>query len=148
MVGIGDVAPDFSLPDQNGHVVSLSGFRGRPVVLYFYPRAMTPGCTREAQGFQSHEPDLTAHRVAVLGISVDSTDRQKEFSDRCHLAFPLLSDTQRSVAKAYGVLGIFGMAKRVTFLLDPEGKVVDVVVGMRPGPHVEAAMRRFASPPA
>ncbi len=147
MIGIGDVAPDFSLPDQNGRSVSLSSYRGRPVVVYFYPRAMTPGCTREAQDFQSHAADLSSRQVTILGISVDSTDRQREFSDRCHLAFPLLSDSDRSVARAYGVLGMLGMARRVTFLLDSEGKVLDVVEGMRPGPHVQAALRRFAAPP-
>ncbi len=146
MLQPGDVAPGFTLPDQNGRPVSLANYRGRAVVLYFYPRAMTPGCTREARGFRARESDLTAHGAAVVGISVDSTNRQKEFSDRCRANFPMLSDADKTVARAYGVLGIFGMAKRVTFLLDAEGKIVEVVEGMRPAPHIDAAVRRFAGP--
>ncbi|MEM0129668.1 MAG: peroxiredoxin [Thermoplasmata archaeon] len=147
MIEVGQEAPDFTLPDQNGRPVTLSSFRGRPVILYFYPKADTPGCTRETIDFAQSIPRLETSGAQVIGVSVDPIDRQRGFADRCHAAFPLLSDSDRSVARRYGVLGLFQMARRVTFLLDAEGRVLEIVQGMLPGPHVTAAVRRFGAAP-
>ena len=147
MIAVGDLAPDFRLRDQHGTEVQLSELRGRPVVLYFFPKANTPGCTRETIDFARSLPQLEGRGTHVLGISVDSVATQEKFAARCAASFPLLSDSDREVARRYGVLGLFHMAKRVTFILDGNGRVVQVVEGMRPGPHVAAALARFGPAP-
>lgn len=147
MVDVGDLAPDFALADQDGATFRLGEHRGHPVILYFFPKAMTAGCTRETEGFASHQADLDRVHAEVVGVSVDGVDRQHAFAERCRVSFRLLSDPGGTVARAYGVRGFLGMAKRVTFFLDAEGHVVEVVEGMLPGPHVRAAVDRFVRPP-
>ena len=146
MIAVGQQAPDFSANVADGSRISLSAFRGHPVVLYFYPKANTTGCTLEARGFTEHFPEFQRAGVAVIGVSVDSVDSQKSFADKCAIPFPLVSDADRSIARQYGVLGLLGMAKRVTFLLDAGGTVTEVIEGMMPGPHVKRALERIRSP--
>jgi peroxiredoxin Q/BCP len=129
----GDVAPDFTLKDQTGRSVTLSGLRGKRVVLYFYPKADTPGCTKEACSFRD-APRFAAD-VTVLGVSKDSVDSQKKFSEKNRLSFPLLADSNGAVIAAYGVAGLFGLAKRRTFLIDSKGKVAKVIEDVHSAVH-------------
>ncbi len=142
MLAVGDVAPDFTAPTADGSSLTLSGLRGRPVTLFFYPKANSPGCTAETRGFTRLYRELSARGHAVVGISVDSVEAQRSFRDRCSVPFPLVSDSDRAIARRYGVLGLLGVAKRVTFFLDADGRVVDVLQGVLPGPHVRRAAER------
>lgn len=122
----GQPAPGFELPDQNGKMHSLESYRGRWVVLYFYPKDDTPGCTQEACLFRDDLHKLTALGAQVIGVSVDDTASHAEFAKKYHLPFPLLSDNGGKVATQYGALqnlGLFKFAKRYTFLIDPQGKL-------------------------
>ena len=122
----GKSAPLFSLPDQNGKVHSLGDYQGRWVVLYFYPKDDTPGCTQEACEFRDDLHKLTALGAQVIGVSVDDTASHAEFAKKYHLPFPLLADKDGRIADSYGALrnlGLIKFAKRYTFLIDPQGKV-------------------------
>lgn len=122
----GTPAPGFSLPDQHGTPVTLDRFRGRWVVLYFYPKADTPGCTEEACKFRDDLAQLTRLGAQILGVSVDDTQAQSAFAEKYHLPFPLLSDHDGKVAASYGAIsdwGIVSFAKRYTFLIDEKGTV-------------------------
>src|SRR5277367_5685347 len=103
MIEQGDEAPDFELPDQNGHTVKLSDFRGQPVVVYFYPKADTPGCTTQACGVRDHRADYAKIGATVLGVSPDPVKPIAKFVDKFDLGFPLLSDEGHAVAEQYGV---------------------------------------------
>jgi peroxiredoxin Q/BCP len=103
MIDAGDEAPDFELPDQDGRAVRLSDLRGRPVVVYFYPKADTPGCTTQACGVRDHQPDYAGTDAIVLGISPDPVKKVKKFHDKYDLNFPLLADEDHAVADSYGV---------------------------------------------
>jgi len=147
MVAVGQEAPDFTGRTADGSSLSLSSFRGHPVVLYFYPKANSGGCTMEARRFAQHFGDFQRAGVAVVGVSVDSVEAQKRFADKNSLPFPLVADRDRSIAKLYDVLGFLGMAKRVTFLIDERGRVAEVVEGMLPGPHFQRALDWLPQPP-
>jgi len=124
MLKIGDKAPDFNLPKASGEMVSLASFRGHWVVLYFYPKDDTPGCTKEACSFRDDLHKLEKLGAKVVGVSVDDTSSHTEFAKKYHLPFPLLSDKDGAVAKQYGALSDFvviKMAKRYTYLIDPAG---------------------------
>jgi peroxiredoxin Q/BCP len=138
----GDRAPDFTLPDQHGAAVSLSGLRGRTVVLYFYPRADTPGCTTQACGVRDHRPDYEQAGAVVLGVSPDSVNAIAKFDDKYDLDFPLLADEDHAVAEAYGVWVEKSRAgrtymgnERTTFVISPEGLVQDVFRKVKPAEH-------------
>ena len=146
MIAVGDIAPDFTAPNQDGTSFRLSSLRGSPVVLYFYPKADTPGCTFESKGFRDVHAQYAARHVHIVGVSVDDCPAQKAFAQKYGLPFPLIADTTKSVATAYGVLGPRGSARRVTFLLDAQGKVVEVVDASSPDPHLERARARFLTP--
>lgn len=133
MLEVKMTAPDFTLADQDNQKVKLSDFKGKWVIVYFYPKAMTPGCTTEACNFQESFPNFTEMDAVILGISKDPVSRQKKFADKYHLQFPLLSDEQGQVCEAFGVwqkkklygrefMGIV----RSTFIIDPQGKVAKV----------------------
>jgi peroxiredoxin Q/BCP len=125
----GEAAPDFSLPDQHGVLRSLKEFSGQWLVLYFYPKDDTPGCTQEACAFRDDLHKLTALGAQVVGISVDDGKSHAEFAQKYHLPFPLLADSGKEVATRYGVLlnlGLIKFAKRYTFLIDPQGRVSKV----------------------
>jgi peroxiredoxin Q/BCP len=123
---VGSAAPEFSLPDQNGHQTRLSDWRGRWVVLYFYPKDDTPGCTEEACHFRDDLQALKGLGAQVVGISVDDTKSHAAFAQKYHLPFPLLADADASVAKRYGAYSdwfVTGFAKRYTFLIDADGRI-------------------------
>jgi peroxiredoxin Q/BCP len=132
---VGQQAPTFTLPSQDGTQISLSSFKGKWVVLYFYPKDMTTGCTIEAHNFQRDQDKYTKENAVILGVSVQSTDSHKEFCTKENLTFRLLSDPDKKVVKAYGSVGMLGMASRNTFLIDPTGKIVKIWVGVDPTKH-------------
>ena len=135
---VGETAPDFELPDQNGLSHNLQEFTGKWLVLYFYPKDDTPGCTQEACAFRDDLHKLTALGAQVVGISVDDGDSHAEFAKKYHLPFPLLADKSAEVAAKYGSLtnlGLIKFAKRYTFLIDPQGKVAKVYVKVETSKH-------------
>jgi peroxiredoxin Q/BCP len=141
---VGQEAPGFSLPSQEGAPVSLKEFRGKWVVLYFYPKDMTQGCTIEAHNFQQDLPKYQQRNAVIVGVSVDSTDSHKEFCAKESLTFKLLSDTDKKVVEQYGSLGSRGVASRNTFLLDPTGHIVKVWTGVNPAKHSEEVLAALA----
>jgi peroxiredoxin Q/BCP len=139
----GSAAPDFSLPSQQGSPVSLKGFRGNWIVLYFYPKDQTPGCTREAHNFQADQSKYAERHAVVLGVSVDSVDSHKKFCAKEGLNFKLLADSDGKVSQAYGSLtnlGVAKFAKRNTFLIDPTGKVAKTYISVNPARHSEEVL--------
>jgi peroxiredoxin Q/BCP len=139
----GDAAPDFRLQDQNNQWHALEDYNGRWLVLYFYPKADTPGCTTEACEFRDNIFAYEEMGVAILGVSLDDVSSQKEFSDKYHLPFPLLSDAQQEVAAQYGVLTSFGnmtVASRQTFLINPEGQIAKHYEQVDPATHSEQVL--------
>ncbi len=144
----GDKAPDFTLPDADGKPVSLSSLRGQRVIVYFYPAAMTPGCTKQACDFRDSLDSLAAAGVAVLGISPDKPEKLAKFRERDGLTFPLLSDPDRHVLQAYGAYGekmMYGKTTvgviRSTFVIDPDGGIERAQYGVKATGHV-ARLRR------
>ena len=126
---VGQVAPSFTLPSQDGSEISLASFRGKWVVLYFYPKDMTSGCTIEAHNFQRDQAQYDAANAVILGVSVDTPESHKQFCTKEGLTFRLLADPGHKVVEAYGSLGHFGLftiANRHTFLIDPAGKIARV----------------------
>jgi thioredoxin-dependent peroxiredoxin len=142
MIAKGDSAPDFEAPDHDGKPFRLSSLRGGSVVLYFYPKADTPGCTLEGKGFRDAYAEFQQKKVQIVGVSVDECDDQKAFRAKYGFPFPLVADKEQKVGGLYGVLGPGGHARRVTFLIDPAGKVVEVVEGS-PDHHVKRARETF-----
>lgn len=139
----GDVAPEFTLPDADGNPVSLASYRGRRVILYFYPAAMTPGCTTQANDFSSVLDELAAAGTAVIGVSPDKPDKLRKFADNEGLTFPLLSDFDKGVMDAYGAFGekkLYGKLTvgviRSTFVIDPEGKIEKAYYNVKATGHV------------
>jgi thioredoxin-dependent peroxiredoxin len=139
----GDTAPDFTLPDADGNEVSLSAYRGQRVIVYFYPAAMTPGCTKQACDFRDSLSDLAKQDIAVLGISPDAPAKLAKFRDKEGLTFPLLSDSDRSVMQAYGAYGekkLYGKVTvgviRSTFVIDAGGKIEKAQYGVKATGHV------------
>ena len=139
----GQMAPNFTLPSQDGSKISLDSFRGKWVVLYFYPKDMTTGCTIEAHNFQQDIGKYQKLDAVVVGVSVDSTDSHKEFCAKEGLSFKLLSDQDKTVVAQYGSMGDHNgvkMAKRNTFLIDPQGKIVQVWTAVNPQQHSEQVL--------
>ena len=139
----GDAAPDFTLPDADGNEVTLSSLRGQRVIVYFYPAAMTPGCTTQACDFRDSLASLAAAGVAVLGISPDGPAKLAKFRDRDGLNFPLLSDQKREVLEAYGAYGekmLYGKKSvgviRSTFVVGPDGKLEQAQYAVKATGHV------------
>ena len=146
----GDMAPDFTLPDADGNPVSLSSFRGRRVIVYFYPAAMTPGCTKEAQGFRDNLADLAASGVDVLGISPDEPSKLAKFRERDALTFPLLSDADTKIMQAYGAYGekkLYGKAMvgviRSTFIVGADGAIEKAYYNVKATGHVERLLKEL-----
>src|SRR6478735_6775021 len=135
---VGSDAPQFTLPSQEGTPVSLSDFRGKWVVIYFYPKDQTPGCSREARNFQADQSKYAEHNTVVLGVSVDSVDSHKKFCAKEGLNFKLLADTAHTVTDSYGSLtnlAVVKFAARHTFLIDPTGKIAKVYTSVNPASH-------------
>lgn len=148
----GDEAPDFTLPDADGNPVSLSSLRGQKVIVYFYPAAMTPGCTKQACDFSQSMPDLKAVGLAVLGISPDSPAKLAKFRERDHITFPLLSDADRTVLSAYGAYGEkmnYGKKTvgviRSTFVIGADGTIERAYYNVRATGHVERLRKDLAA---
>ena len=144
----GDKAPAFSLPDADGKKVSLSDYKGRRVVVYFYPAASTPGCTKQACDFRDNLQDLHDAGLDVVGISPDKPEKLAKFRDKEKLTFPLLSDPDHAVEEAYGAYGekmMYGKKSvgviRSTFVIDPDGKVAQAQYGVKATGHVERLLR-------
>ena len=140
---IGDVAPDFSLLDERGLPVSLKDFHGKKiVVLYFYPKDFTPGCTAEACSFRDNYSSYEEKDAVVIGVSLDSVESHSRFSERNNLPFAILSDKSKEVAKAYGVLGIGGfLVKRMTFIIGKDGKITHVFPKVDVKQHSEEVLK-------
>jgi len=135
-------APEFELADENGTVRKLSDFAGKPVVLYFYPKDDTPGCTTEACGFRDQYADYTAAGIVVLGVSPDSTKSHTKFKSKFNLPFALLADEDHKVCDLYGVWGPkkfmgreYEGVLRTTFLIGPDGRILKVFEGVKPDGH-------------
>ena len=146
MIGVGESAPDFSGTTADGTRLELASYRGRPLVLFFYPKANSAGCTVETRGFAQNYPEFEKAGVAVIGLSVDSVEEQREFATKCGAPFPLVADRDKSIARQYGVLGLLGVAKRATFFVGADGRVQEVVEGLLPGPHLRRALERLRGP--
>jgi thioredoxin-dependent peroxiredoxin len=151
MLQQGDQAPDFELPDQNGDSVSLSDLRGQTVILYFYPRADTPGCTIQACGVRDRGAEYRAAGARVLGVSPDPVSDVKGFADKFDLDFTLLADADHAVAEDYGAWGERSMygkkymgVQRATFLIDPEGKIARVFPKVSPKTHDDVVLAALA----
>jgi thioredoxin-dependent peroxiredoxin len=144
----GQVAPTFTLPSQDGSQISLSSFRSKWVVLYFYPKDMTSGCTIEAHNFQRDQAKFDAVNTVILGVSVDTPDSHKEFCTKEGLTFRLLADPEHKVVDAYGSLGHFGtwtIANRNTFLIDPQGTIAKVWTKVDPSVHSTEVLAAIAA---
>ena len=148
----GDAAPEFQLPDQHGQTVRLADFGGGKLLIYFYPKADTPGCTRQACSIRDAREEFVDLGLAVVGISPDAPARQQKFDDKYNLSFPLLADPDHRVAEAYGVWGektSYGKKSlgiiRSSFLIDAAGKIVAAWYGVKPEdtvPKAQKALRR------
>ncbi|MBI4756666.1 MAG: peroxiredoxin [Betaproteobacteria bacterium] len=132
----GDPAPDFTGPTTDGRSVSLADFRGRKLVLYFYPMDDTPGCTRQACSLRDHNAEIAAKGAAILGVSAQGQDSHERFTRRYALNFPLLADTDQKIARAYGAAGsglsglargLLGLNERITFVIDEMGRIAQVI---------------------
>jgi peroxiredoxin Q/BCP len=152
MIEPGQPAPDFELPDQDGEPVRLSDLRGGPVVLYFYPKANTPGCTTQACGVRDHLPDYQGAGARVLGVSPDPVKKVKKFHDKQSLNFTLLADEDHAVCERYGVWAQKSMygraywgALRATFVIDAEGVVRHVIPKASPKTHDEQVLAALAA---
>src|SRR5450631_232841 len=152
VISINDKAPEFTLPDQNGKEVSLKGFRGSYVVLYFYPRADTPGCTVEACEFRDAYKKIEKTGAVILGISPDTPKAQKKFEEKYTLPFTLLADAGKKVCNLYGMMQeknmygkkVMGVA-RTTFIIGPDGKVKHIFHKVKPQGHAEEVLEYLKS---
>jgi thioredoxin-dependent peroxiredoxin len=150
-MNVGQTAPDFTLPDQDGNPVTLSDLRGQPVVLYFYPKADTPGCTTQACGIRDHRADYERAGARVLGVSPDPVAAIRKFADKYTLDFELLADENHEIAELYGVWGekkMYGKTywgvQRATFVVDPDGKVAKAFPKVSPKTHDDVVLEALA----
>ena len=148
MLEAGASAPDFTLPDQDGNEVGLADLRGETVVLYFYPRADTPGCTTQACGVRDRGPDYEAAGARVIGVSPDEVEAIRKFAGKFDLDFTLLADADHAVADAYGAWAEKSMygkkymgVQRATFIIDPEGKIAHVLPKVQPKKHDDLVLK-------
>jgi peroxiredoxin Q/BCP len=147
ILSVGDKAPAFSTTDQDGKPVKLSDYKGKKVVLYFYPKDDTPGCTKEACNFRDAWPKLRRRKVDVLGVSVDDAKSHRKFADKFSLPFTLLADTEKKIVNDYGVWGeksLYGRkymgTNRVTYLIDEKGKIAAVWPKVKVDDHVDEVL--------
>ena len=152
MPDAGEMAPDFEAPTDTGETIRLSDLRGRDVVLYFYPRADTPGCTKEACSFRDDYRAYEAKGVVILGVSPDSVKKQARFKEKWSLPFTLIADEDHAISQAYGVWGIkeflgreYEGVYRTTFLIDPQGKVRRVFKDVNPTQHSQDILAAMAA---
>jgi peroxiredoxin Q/BCP len=140
-LSVGDVAPDFELPLGTG-MGKLSNYRGKVVVVYFYPKDDTPGCTTEACNFRDNFDDFKAKGIEVIGVSVDSERSHKKFTEKYGLPFLLAADTSKEISRKYNVLGL-GTARRVTFIINREGKIAHIFPKVSPKEHAHEVMGKI-----
>ena len=150
MLNEGDIAPDFTTKDQNGKDVKLSDFRGQRVVLYFYPKDDTPGCTKEACSLRDSHDVFTEKGIKVLGVSNDDEASHQKFISKFNLPFDLLADTEKEIVNAYGVYGEKNMygkkymgINRTTFLIDEEGKIKKIFKKVNVDEHADEVLKAF-----
>ena len=150
MLNAGTTAPDFKTTNTNGENVKLKDYRGKKVVLYFYPKDDTPGCTKEACSFRDAFADFKKRGIEVIGVSTDSEASHKRFTAKYKLPFTLLADTDHSIADAYGVYGekkfmgrTYMGVKRMTFLIDEKGKIRKVFEKVKPEEHAQEVLEAF-----
>jgi thioredoxin-dependent peroxiredoxin len=141
-LAVGTDAPAFTVKDTNGNTVSLSNFAGKTVVLYFYPKDDTPGCTKQACSFRDAQAEYISKNVVVLGVSGDSEASHQQFTQKFNLNFPLLADTDHTLIKAYDVDG-GGYAKRVTYVIDGSGKIIDVDTQVSTSTHASDILAKL-----
>jgi peroxiredoxin Q/BCP len=142
----GSKAPDFTLQSQEGKTVSLKDFRGQWVVLYFYPKDMTQGCTIEAHNFERDLPQYTAKKAAILGVSADTVDSHQQFCTKESLTFKLLADPGKEMISSYGSLAANGaVAARNTFVIDPKGVIRKVYLKVSPNPHSQEVLEALTT---
>ena len=139
---VGDPAPDFSTTDDLGQPVALKNYRGKTVILYFYPKDDTPGCTKEAESFRDHIRAFDGKKADILRVSFDSQSSHQKFKEKYHLPFRLLIDPDKKIAKAYGSSGMF-FASRNTFVIDGNGKILKIYRSVNPSSHVEELIKTF-----
>ncbi len=151
MLEAGEAAPDFTLPDQDGKELSLADLRGETVVLYFYPRADTPGCTTQACGVRDRHADYSAAGARVIGVSPDQPEALRKFAGKYDLGFTLLADPDHAVAEAYGAWGEKSMygkkymgILRNTYVIDPDGRVAKVLPKVQPKKHDALVLKALA----
>ena len=138
----GDKAPDFKLPDQDGKMHSLSDYKGKWLVIYFYPKDFTPGCTKEACGFRDNF-SLLKDKIQIVGISGDSVKIHNKFADKYNLPFTLLSDPNKKTVSKYGTDGLI-FAKRTSFLINPEGIIEKIYPKVNPAGHTDEIIKDLA----
>ncbi len=143
MLKIGDKAPVFEALDQNGNKVKLSDFKGKNIVLYFYPKDDTPGCTIEAYAFRDDLQMFEKVKAKVIGVSIDDVKSHKRFAEKHNLNFTLLADDKKQICKKYGVLNIFGKANRSTFLIDKKGIIRHIFPKVKPSDHSKEVMDKL-----
>ncbi|OBQ28652.1 MAG: alkyl hydroperoxide reductase [Aphanizomenon flos-aquae MDT14a] len=141
-LAVGTDAPAFTTKDTNGNTVSLSDFAGKTVVLYFYPKDDTPGCTKQACSFRDAQSEYTSKGIVVLGVSADDEAGHQAFTKKYNLNFPLLADTNKSIITAYDVDG-GGYAKRVTYIIDGNGKIIDVDASVNTSTHASDVLAKL-----
>lgn len=133
---VGQPAPDFKAESTSGKTVSLKDFQGKWLVVYFYPKAFTPGCTKESCQLRDSFSDINKLGAVILGVSLDDIDTQKRFKEKYKLPFDLLSDNDKKMAKAYNTLGLLGLyTSRKTFVINPEGKLAYIFESVKPATH-------------
>ncbi|KER09102.1 MAG: hypothetical protein HY22_13885 [[Candidatus Thermochlorobacteriaceae] bacterium GBChlB] len=139
-LNIGDVAPDFSLQSDDGRTIKLSDYREKTVVLFFYPKDETPGCTKEACGFRDSFSAFKDAGIEVFGVSVDGVESHQKFREKEKLNFTLLSDDKKEVSKKYGVLGGMGLSQRVTFIIGKNGVIKKIFRDVKPESHAQEVL--------
>lgn len=144
-LAVGMLAPDFVGITDEGKQIKLSDFRGKYVVLYFYPKDNTPGCTKQACNIRDNMSKLTSNDIVVLGVSTDTVESHKKFKSKYNLNFTLISDKNRKISSLYGVLGSAGLSKRVTFLIDKDGKIIHIFDNVDVNRHAEDILEKLAS---
>jgi peroxiredoxin Q/BCP len=138
----GDTAPDFTLADQNGSMHTLSSYLGQKIVVYFYPKDDTPGCTKEACGIRDNFKEFISEQIQVFGISYDNPESHKKFAEKYEIPFILLSDTDKKVAKSYAANGLL-FAKRKTYLINEEGRIIKIFEKVDVSDHANEIINEF-----
>jgi peroxiredoxin Q/BCP len=154
MLNEGDIAPDFTSKDQNGNDIKLSDFKGQKVVLYFYPKDDTPGCTKQACSLRDGFPKLKKNNITVLGVSTDDEKSHQKFIAKYDLPFTLVADTDKEIVEKYGVWGEKNMygrkymgTNRTTFLIDEDGKLKKIMKKVKVAEHADEVLKVFAIKP-